>query len=166
MQRSFLLNLAFLLVLNLLVKPFYILGIDAGVQDAVGSAAYGTYAALLSLGFLLNIVLDLGMTNHNTRHVAQHTHLMGKTLSGALGVRFLLVVLYALVTAISGFVLGFRGAQMAVLGWIIFNQALVATILYLRSNIAGAQRYKQDSFCLLYTSPSWPSTTGLLLMRN
>jgi len=145
MQRSFLLNLALLLVLNLLVKPFYILGIDAGVQDAVGSAAYGTYAALLSLGFLLNIVLDLGMTNHNTRHVAQHTHLMGKTLSGALGVRFLLVVLYALVTAISGFVLGFRGAQMMVLGWIIFNQALVATILYLRSNIAGAQRYKQDS---------------------
>ncbi|HRH68427.1 MAG TPA: polysaccharide biosynthesis C-terminal domain-containing protein [Flavobacteriales bacterium] len=145
MQRSFLLNLALLLVLNLLVKPFYILGIDAGVQDAVGSAAYGTYAALLSLGFLLNIILDLGMTNHNTRHMAQHTHLMGKTLSGALGVRFLLVLLYALITAITGFVLGFRGAQMAVLGWIIFNQALVATILYLRSNIAGAQRYKQDS---------------------
>ena len=47
MQRSFLLNLALLLVLNLLVKPFYILGIDAGVQDAVGSAGYGTYACLL-----------------------------------------------------------------------------------------------------------------------
>jgi len=145
MQRSFLLNLALLLVLNLLVKPFYILGIDAGVQDAVGSAAYGTYAALLSLGFLLNIVLDLGMTNHNTRHVAQHTQLMGKTLSGALGVRLLLVVLYAGITAVTGLVLGFRGVQLAVLGWIIVNQALVATILYLRSNIAGAQRYKQDS---------------------
>ena len=145
MQRSFLLNLALLLVLNLLVKPFYILGIDAGVQDAVGSAAYGTYAALLSLGFLLNIVLDLGMTNHNTRHVAQHTQLMGKTLSGVLGVRFLLVVFYAVLTAGTGLLLGFRGAQMTVLGWIILNQALVATILYLRSNIAGAQRYKQDS---------------------
>ena len=33
MQRSFLLNLALLLVLDLLVKPFYILGIDAGVQE-------------------------------------------------------------------------------------------------------------------------------------
>ena len=87
MQRSFLLNLALLLVLNLLVKPFYILGIDAGVQDAVGSAGYGTYAALLSLSFLLNIVLDLGMTSYNTRHIAQHTHLMGKTLGGVVGVR-------------------------------------------------------------------------------
>ncbi len=49
MQRRFLLNFALLLVLNLLVKPFYILGIDAGVQVHVGSAVYGTYAALLSL---------------------------------------------------------------------------------------------------------------------
>ncbi|MBL7951878.1 MAG: polysaccharide biosynthesis C-terminal domain-containing protein [Flavobacteriales bacterium] len=145
MQRRFLLNLALLLVLNLLVKPFYILGIDAGVQDAVGSATYGTYAALLSLGFLLNIVLDLGMTNQNTRHIAQHTQLMGKTVGGVMGVRFVLVVLYALLTLGTGLVLGFRGAQLALLGWLVVNQALVATIQYLRSNIAGAQRYKQDS---------------------
>jgi len=145
MQRSFLLNFGLLLVLNLLVKPFYILGIDAGVQDAVGSATYGTYAALLSLSFLLNIVLDLGMTNQNTRHIAQHTHLMGKTVAGSLGVRFVLVVLYALLTVGAALVLGYRGETIALLGWLMVNQALVATILYLRSNIAGAQRYKQDS---------------------
>ena len=48
MQRTFLTNLALLLVLNLLVKPFYILGIDAGVQDAVGAEGYGAYAASAS----------------------------------------------------------------------------------------------------------------------
>ena len=32
MRRVFVTNLALVLVLNLLVKPFYILGIDAGVQ--------------------------------------------------------------------------------------------------------------------------------------
>ncbi len=64
--------------------------------------AYGTYAALLSLSFLLNIVLDLGMTNHNTRHIAQHTHLMGKTLGGVLGARLVLVVLYAVLTVGGG----------------------------------------------------------------
>ena len=66
MARSFLANLALLLVLNLLVKPFYILGIDAGVQDAVGSEVYGGYAALMGLSFLLNILLDLGITSFNT----------------------------------------------------------------------------------------------------
>lgn len=145
MQRRFLLNLALLLVLNLLVKPFYILGIDAGVQDAVGSATYGTYAALLSLSFLLSIVLDMGITNQNTRHVAQHTHLMGKTVGSVLGVRVVLVALYAVLTIGTGLLLGFRGDQMAVLGWLVVNQALVASINFMRSNIAGAQRFKQDS---------------------
>lgn len=146
MQRTFLTNLALLLVLNLLVKPFYILGIDAGVQDAVGAEVYGGYAALLSLSFLLNIVLDLGITNFNTRHIAQHQQLMGKYLSGVVGVRLLLVGAYALVTVVTGWVLGFHGEQIVMLGWLVLNQALVATVLYLRSNIAGAQRFRQDSF--------------------
>jgi O-antigen/teichoic acid export membrane protein len=145
MQRTFLTNLALLLVLNLLVKPFYLLGIDAGVQDAVGASAYGSYAALLSLSFLLNIVLDLGLTNYNTRNIAQHTHLMGKYLSGVIGVRMVLAGLYALLTVVVGLVLGYSGEQLGVLGWLVLNQALVASILYLRSNIAGAQRFRQDS---------------------
>ena len=145
MQRTFLTNLFLLLVLNLLVKPFYILGIDAGVQDAVGSEAYGGYAALISLSFLLNIVLDLGITNYNTRNIAQHTQLMGKYLSGIAGVRVALMVLYALITVVAALLLGYRGEQLGMLGWLVLNQGLAASILYLRSNIAGAQRYRQDS---------------------
>ncbi|MEZ4806579.1 MAG: polysaccharide biosynthesis C-terminal domain-containing protein [Flavobacteriales bacterium] len=145
MQRTFITNLALVLVLNLLVKPFYILGIDAGVQEAVGATVYGSYAALLSLGFLLNIVLDLGITNYNTRHIAQHTHLMGKYFSGVVGVRVVLAGLYAVLSIGTGLLLGYSGAQLGMLGWLVFNQVLVATILYLRSNIAGAQRYRTDS---------------------
>ena len=145
MQRTFLTNLALVLVLNLLVKPFYILGIDAGVQQAVGAEVYGGYAALLSLGFLLNIVLDLGLTNYNTRHIAQHTPLMGKYLGGVAAMRGGLMLAYAALTVCVGIILGFRGGDLGMLGWIVLNQALVASILYLRSNIAGAQRYKQDS---------------------
>lgn len=145
MQRSFLTNLFLLLALNLLVKPFYILGIDAGVQRAVGAEAYGGYAALLSLGFLLNIVLDLGITNYNTRHIARHTPLMGKYLGGVAAMRGGLVLAYAVLTLGTAIAFGYRGASLGLLGWLVLNQALVASILYLRSNIAGAQRFRQDS---------------------
>ena len=91
------------------------------------------------------IVLDLGLTNYNTRNIAQHTHLMGKYLSGVIGVRMVLAGLYALLTVVVGLVLGYSGEQLGVLGWLVLNQALVASILYLRSNIAGAQRFRQDS---------------------
>lgn len=145
MQRTFVTNLALLLVLNLLVKPFYILGIDAGVQEAVGATVYGSYAALLSLGFLLNIVLDLGITNYNTRHIAQHTHLMGKYFSGVVGVRIVLALMYAVLSIGIGLLLGYSGAQLGMLGWLVLNQILVASILYFRSNIAGAQHLRTDS---------------------
>lgn len=145
MQRAFLTNLFLLLALNLLVKPFYILGIDAGVQRAVGAETYGGYAALLSLGFLLNIVLDLGITNFNTRHIARHTPLMGKYLGGVAAMRGGLMLAYAALTLGTAVALGYRGGSLAMLGWLVLNQALVASILYLRSNIAGAQRFRQDS---------------------
>ncbi|HMN05877.1 MAG TPA: oligosaccharide flippase family protein [Flavobacteriales bacterium] len=145
MQRKFLLNLALVLVLNLLVKPFYIFGIDAEVQVQAGTEAYGGYAALLSLTFLLNILLDLGITNWNTRNIAQHTHLMRKHVSGIVGARTLLAVLYAVVIFLVAWVLGYRGGQLRLLGILVLNQVLVATILYLRSNIAGSQRFAQDS---------------------
>jgi O-antigen/teichoic acid export membrane protein len=145
MQRTFLVNLALVLVLNLVVKPFYILGIDAGVQDAVGPATYGTYAALLSLGFLLNILLDLGITNYNTRHIARHTEQMGEHVGGMTGMRIALALLYGACIMGTGVLLGYRGEQLTILAWLALNQALVATILYLRSNIAGAHYFRTDS---------------------
>jgi len=111
----------------------------------VGAAVYGGYAAVLSLSFLLNIVLDLGLTNYNTRHIAQHTHLMGKYVGGVASVRAALMLVYALLTVGTGIALGYRGEQLGLLGWLVLNQALVATILFLRSNIAGAHRFRQDS---------------------
>ncbi|MBP9080971.1 MAG: polysaccharide biosynthesis C-terminal domain-containing protein [Flavobacteriales bacterium] len=145
MQRKFLANLALVLVLNLLVKPFYIFGIDAEVQVRAGTEAYGGYAALLSLTFLLNILLDLGITNWNTRHIAQHTQLMRKQVSGIVAARGLLAVVYALVIFGAAWLLGYRGWQLQLLGILTLNQVLVATILYLRSNVAGSQRFAQDS---------------------
>ncbi len=145
MRRVFVTNLALVLVLNLLVKPFYILGIDAEVQVRAGTEAYGMYAALLSLSFLLNILLDFGITNWNTRHIAQNTAHMRDQVSGILTVRALLAFLYGAVIMIVAIVIGYRGTQLTLLAILAFNQLLVSTILYLRSNIAGSQRFAQDS---------------------
>lgn len=145
MRRAFVTNLALVLVLNLLVKPFYILGIDAEVQVRVGTAAYGDYAALLSLGFLLNILLDLGITNWNTRHIARDPEGIRGTVGRLLVLRGALAVLYGVVLFVAAWLLGFRQGQLTLLAILAVNQMLAATVLYLRSNIAGAQRYAQDS---------------------
>ena len=56
MQKKFLTNLGFLLLVNLLIKPFYILGIDAEVQNAASGGEYGLYFALFNFTFLFNIL--------------------------------------------------------------------------------------------------------------
>ena len=63
MQKKLLSGLFWVLLTNLLVKPFWILGIDVGVQNAVGAEMYGFYFTIFNLSYIFNILLDLGITN-------------------------------------------------------------------------------------------------------
>lgn len=145
MQKKFVTNLAFLLFLNLLIKPFWILGIDRAVQNTVGASSYGLYAALFNFSFLFNILLDIGITNFNNRNISQHNHLLQKHLSGILTLRLLLAFVYFLFSLSIAYLLGYRGEQLWILLVLLLNQALISFILYLRSNLAGLHLFKIDS---------------------
>lgn len=145
MQRKFLSNLAFLLFLNLLVKPFWIFGIDRAVQNEVGAEAYGSYFALFNFAFILNVFLDLGISNFNNRNVSQHEQLLGKYFPRIVALRLLLAVGYFILCMIAGLVLDYSAEQMAMLALLSFNQFLLSSILFLRSNIAGLQLFRIDS---------------------
>ncbi|MEZ5084571.1 MAG: oligosaccharide flippase family protein [Bacteroidales bacterium] len=145
MQKKFLTNLGLLLFLNLLVKPFWVLGIDRSVQNAVGAEDFGFYFAILNFSFLFNIFLDLGITNFNNRNIAQHNHLLNKHFSSILILKLILGGLYILVTFIIGFIIGYDSKQFAILGWVALNQFLLSFILYLRSNISALLLFKTDS---------------------
>ncbi|TSA25463.1 MAG: hypothetical protein D4R67_10020 [Bacteroidetes bacterium] len=146
MQRKFLTNLGLLLFLNLLIKPFWIFGIDRTVQNTVGVEDYGFYFVIFNFSFLFNILLDLGITNFNNRNIAQHNHLLNKHFSGILVLKFLLGLFYLLVTfLIAAPIMGYSGNQLYLLALLGFNQFLISFILYLRSNISGLLLFKTDS---------------------
>ena len=110
MQKKLLSGLFWVLLANLLVKPFWILGVEVGVQNAVGNEVYGFYFSIFNLAYILNILLDLGVTNFNTRNIAQHPQLIGKHLSGILGIKVCLLGLYLVVAFTVGALLGY-GSQ-------------------------------------------------------
>jgi len=145
MQRKFLTNLGLLLLLNLLIKPIWIFGIDLNVQRIVGLSDYGFYFVVLNFSFLFNILLDLGITNFNNRNIAQHNHLLNKHFSGILVLKFLLGLIYVFITFLIALILRFNAAQFKLLGLLAFNQFLLSFILYLRSNISGFLLFKTDS---------------------
>jgi len=145
MQKTFLSNLVLIVVLNLLIKPFYILGIDAEVQNRVGAEIYGNYFALLNFSFLLNILLDFGINNYNNRNIAQHPQLVNSYFGKLLSIRFLLFVLYFTFTIGAGFSIGYSSSEIYFLSLLVLNQFFVATIQFSRSNFGGLHLFKIDS---------------------
>jgi O-antigen/teichoic acid export membrane protein len=145
MQKKLLSGLFWVLLANLLVKPFWILGIEVGVQNTVGNEAYGFYHALLSFSYIFNILLDLGVTNFNTRNIAQHPQLIQKHLSGILGIKLCLLGLYLVVTFTAGLLMGYGSREFGLLALLTLCQALNSLILYLRSNFEGLLLFKWDS---------------------
>ena len=145
MQKKLLSGLFWILLLNLLIKPFWILGIETGVQNAVGTVEYGFYFTIFNLAYIFNILLDLGVTNFNTRNIARHPVLIDKHLPGILGMKLLLVLLYGVVTFTVGLAAGYSSRQFALLAILTFNQFLNSLILFLRSNFEGLMLFKWDS---------------------
>lgn len=151
MQNRFIKNIIFLLFLNLLVKPFWILGIDREVQNLLGDASYGTYQALFNFSYLFYILLDLGITNFNSRAVAQDPKNLSKHFGGLTEIKLLLGLLYACVIFVVGYFCGYNeGLKLKLLFWCGLNQILLSFILFLRSNIQGLLLFKQDSILSVF----------------
>lgn len=133
-----------MVLLNLLVKPVAIFGIDAKVQDLVGND-YGIYFALLNFSFLFNILLDFGINNFTTKNVAQHPQMASKYLGKVLGFRFMLFLLYTVVSFSIALILQWNAYQLYLLSFLVFNQFIITLIAYARSYFGGALMFKTDA---------------------
>ena len=145
MRKKFVLNLAFLLFLNLLIKPFHVLFIDVTWQNTVHAENFGLYFALLNFSFVLNIILDFGITNFNNVNIAQNNHLLTKHFSSLVILKLLLAVVYILLAFVIGLIIQYDFRLMKLMLLLGFNQFLISFIAYLRSNIAGLLLFWVDS---------------------
>ena len=145
MKREFLLNIVLLLTLNLLVKPFYIFGIDRTVQNTVGTEAYGLYFVFFNLALLLQIANDFGIQNFNNRAISQHRQLIGKYFPNLFLLKILLSWGYLILAVIVALILGYSFEEWPLLVWVLIVQILSSFVFFLRSNISGLGHYRTDS---------------------
>ncbi|MBQ6071670.1 MAG: polysaccharide biosynthesis C-terminal domain-containing protein [Bacteroidales bacterium] len=146
-QKDFIFNICLLLFLNLLVKPFWLLGVEVGVQNQVGAADYGLYFAIFNFTYVFYMLLDMGICNFNNRTIARNNQLLDRYLSSIIVLRLILCIVYFVVIYTVALIIGYRGIQLKLLFWIGLNQFLNATMLYLRSNVSALLMFKTDS-CL------------------
>jgi O-antigen/teichoic acid export membrane protein len=166
LKRKFVTNLILLVALNLLIKPFWVLGIDRTVQNVVGAESYGLYFALFNFSMILNILLDVGITNFNNRNISQHRFLLHKHLSNIVGLKLLLAVVYAVFCLVVGAIIGYNKIQFHLLFFLIINQFLVSFTLYLRSNISALHLFRTDSLISVLDRTLMIIICSVLLFTN
>jgi O-antigen/teichoic acid export membrane protein len=142
-KNKFIFDLAILLFLNLLIKPFWTIIIEPKVQVQIGDIAYGEYFVIFNFSLLLNILLDFGLTNFNNRNISQNSHLLSKHFSKMLSLKFALGLFYLVISILVGFfLLDFRFELMLIL---CINSFCLSFTLFLRSNIQALHLFKLDS---------------------
>lgn len=166
MQKKFVSSLLLLLLLNLLVKPLWIFGIDLTVQNRVGAAEYGLYAAIFSFTLIFNIILDLGLTHFNNRAIARDSVQVARNFSRLTGLKLLLGFVYLLVSFVAGFFLQYTSVAFGLLLVLSVNQFIASFILFLRSHLAGLHLFKSDSLMSVLDKLLMIITCGLLLFTE
>lgn len=145
MGRSLLSNVSFLLLVNLLIKPLFIFGIDIPVQNRVGAEAYGYYFALFNFAFIFNMVLDFGINNFTQRLVARDPKRVKSWLPNIVFVKLLLALVFFVIVFLFATGLSFDRGQLHLLGWICLNRILISFHMFFRSNVSGLQAFRTDA---------------------
>ncbi|MBR7068084.1 MAG: polysaccharide biosynthesis C-terminal domain-containing protein [Bacteroidales bacterium] len=165
-KRRFVLNLLLLLLLNALVKPMWMFGIDRSVQNTVGANAYGIYYALLNLSLILNMLLDLGLTGYNNRALSRNPSLLGRLSSRIASLKTLLALLYTAITLVAFAAMGYQREHLMLVLLLIANQFMASFILYLRSNLNALQHFVADSLLSVLDKLLCIALCGLMLWGN
>jgi len=163
--KKFTENLIFLLFLNLLIKPFWIFGIDRSIQNIVGAEQYGFYITLFNFSLIFNILTDFGLNNFNTKNIAQNRQLLNKHLSQLIGIKFILSALYIIVSLLFAYFIGYSEAQIQFLIILLINQVLASFFLYLRSNLAALHLFKTNSILSITDKSLMIIFCGILILK-
>lgn len=145
MKREFISNIGYLVFLNLLIKPFWILGIDRSVQNTVGPETYGLYFSLFNFSYLFQVILDFGINNYNNRNVARHPEKLASYFATTFLAKCLFAIAYTVLVFLFAFGVKFSTQQISLLMLMIIMQILLSFYTFVRSNIAALHLFKTDS---------------------
>jgi O-antigen/teichoic acid export membrane protein len=143
MKREFTINIILLICINLLIKPAYIFGIEARIQNLVGIESYGLYFEYFNFVFLFQFINDPGIQNWNAQYVPKNRENIGYHLSGLVKVKSVLALLFIMSIWVTSYAMGYK--DQLLLFVISINLILSTMFMYLRGTIAGLGFYRLDS---------------------
>jgi O-antigen/teichoic acid export membrane protein len=173
-SRHFYSSLGLLLLLNILIKPVWIFGIDRQVQNVVGFSVYGTYFSLLNFSIVFSFLLDWGFTGFFNRQLAAQRDGFDAVAGKFIYIKLLFVLLYAAVVILAGWLT--RVDHWEILIAVIIIQSLTSLFVFLRGIITAKQWFRTDALLsvldkgLMIVVCSgfflWPAITGSMTIYS
>jgi O-antigen/teichoic acid export membrane protein len=137
-------SLLLLIILNAVIKPIWIFGIDRQVQNITGVTEYGMYFSLLNLSIVFGFLLDWGLTNYINRELAAKKNDLQQQLSSFLLLKFLFFIIYATIVLLVGKLSGVT--RWNILWGVIIIQFLTFLFQFFRSVVTANQWFKTDAW--------------------
>jgi len=163
MKKTFITNFILLMSVNLLIKPFWILGIDRGVQNAVGYEQYGIYINLYAFSMLFITLLDLGINSYTSSNVAKDPVILHREFAALTTFKLLSAFLYFALTLGMGYLIGYPKERLVLLWVLGINQILSYFYTYFRSIVGGLQMFKTDALLSVVDRTLMIVLCGLML---
>lgn len=145
MRRAFISNVGVMMALNLLIKPFWVLGIDRTVQNILGPETYGMYYNLVAFTLILSVILEFGINNFTSSQIAKHPEKASQFFAATFSLKILYSISYLIITISSALLLNYDGPRLYFLVVIAFTQVMSFFNMYFRSNVSGLHFFKTDS---------------------
>jgi O-antigen/teichoic acid export membrane protein len=137
-------NISFVVLLNLLVKPGWVL-VEGLVQNQLGHATFGLIGALSALTLVVAALSDLGLTPYAVQRVAAEPSFMAETFPTLLPLRGALNFVALAAMLVVGWVLGYRGAELVLLAAVGAALLLAQYGQFLRGTLQAHQKFNTDA---------------------
>lgn len=137
-------SLGLLIMLNVIIKPVWIFGIDRQVQNIAGTEVYGAYFSLLNFSIVFSFLLDWGLTIFFNRQLAATGDSFTSKAGGFLFIKLLFAALYAGIVFGVAYLSGVR--QWDILVGVIIIQILTSFFLFFKSIVTAQQWFNTDAW--------------------
>lgn len=115
------------------------------VQDRIGHAQYGLFAALNALVFLFIVFIDLGINQFVTKKFASDSQKDSQVYSTYFSFKFILVGIFPIFMLGVGYILGYNPQELVILFLISLSYSVLQLIMYLRAKFQASQFFTLDS---------------------
>ena len=145
MKREFLLNIALLLVLNFVIKPLYIFGVDRQIQLQLPED-YTLFSTIFNSFLVLKVFNDFGMQSQVTRKIAENPSNFRSIFSSYFATISFLNLAF-LFMAMGLYFAFFSNVMTIEMAFFICLIPISNTFMtFLRANMAGLGYYRTDSW--------------------